>query len=406
MSVIEDLVQETEKCINCGFCESVCPTLPSKNYRAIYGARGRVFISKESLKEVKSHGRITLNIEDSIFSCLECYSCYYVCPAGVNPGRVSQMMRNVINRDPSRRKPVAEMIVSLIMKYGNPLGIREKMCSWAREIDFDDSSDTILYTGNMYQLMPYSSFLSKIEAKLNEKTIENMARLIKRNPGILKIIAIPDKIMMERMEKILLDIAFLLKSSGIKFRYLGKDEPYSGAFLYELGYLEEFIEYGKYIRDLFISKNVKNIITIDPHTHEAFKVLYPRYVDNFNFRVFYYLELVNIPLKKMDENLVYHQPCHFTMHEDFDIPSKFIGSIGNVILPERNGKSNFCCGGPAELLYPKLANSISTVRFKQLKEKNGNRIVTACPICFTNLSKDSTVFDIAELIYQNYSKKY
>lgn len=398
MNILEDLIKETDKCINCGFCESVCPTLPSKDYRSTFGARGRVFVSRESIREIISEGRITLNIGDSIFSCLECYSCYFVCPAGVNPGKVSQLMRYVIREKSSIRKPVADMIVSSIMKTGNPLSIREKMSSWADGIDFDDSSETLLYTGNMYQLMAYSSFLSKMEARMGESTVNRIASIFSRNPQLLKFIAIPERKMKERMDSILREIVFLLKKSGVRFKYIRREEPYSGAFLYELGYLDEFIKYGLYLRDFFKKKSVKNIITIDPHTHEALKVLYPRYVEDFNFQVFHYLELLNVNIKKGNEKLVYHQPCHFTMHEDFDIPLKFISFAGNIILPERNGRNNFCCGGPAELLYPGLANSVSLIRFRQLKEKNGDKIITACPICFANLSKDSTVFDIADLI--------
>ncbi|MEM0485781.1 MAG: (Fe-S)-binding protein, partial [Thermoplasmata archaeon] len=147
---------------------------------------------------------------------------------------------------------------------------------------------------------------------------------------------------------------------------------------------------------------IKKIITIDPHTHEVMKILYPKYIENFNFEVYHYLELLHLDLKNNGEKIVYHQPCHFTMHEDFDIPLKFISKMGNVILPDRNGKNNFCCGGPAELLYPNMANSVSLKRFQQLKEKNGDRIVTACPICFVNLAKDSSVYDIAELLYENF----
>ncbi|MGC8708830.1 MAG: (Fe-S)-binding protein [Thermoplasmata archaeon] len=404
MNLLNELMQETEKCINCGFCESVCPTLPSMGYRATYGARGRVFISRESLRELNSTGVISLNIGDSIFSCLECYACYYVCPAGVNPGKVSQMMRTIINRENKNRKNVADMIVRAIIRRKNPLGIRERMSSWAADIDFDRKSDTLLYTGGMYQLMAYSSFLSRIEGKLDVKTVERLASILKDKPELLGLIAIPERRMKERMEKILRDIVFLLKRSGIDFNYLDKEEPYSGAFLYELGYMDEFINYGKYLRDLFLSRGIKRIITLDPHTHEALKILYPKYVENFNFQVYHYLELINLQLRKGNERFVYHQPCHFTMHEDFDVPLGFITKMGVTILPDRNGKSNFCCGGPAELLYPKLANSISNERFKQLKEKGGDRIITACPICFANLSKDSTVFDISEVIREYLNK--
>ncbi|MEM2938587.1 MAG: (Fe-S)-binding protein [Thermoplasmata archaeon] len=402
MTLIEDLQLELERCINCGFCESVCPTLPSMNYRAIFGARGRVFISREAIKEINNSGKISLNINDSIYSCLECYSCFYVCPAGVNAGNISRMMRTALKDLGSQEKNVAKMIVSTIMNDKNPLGIGNKITSWAMDMEFDEKSDTLLYTSGMYQLMAYSTFLSKVEGKLDKKTVERIASLLIKNDQTLKFLSIPNKKIKKRMDEILVKIVLLLKKSGIKFRYLGKKEPYSGAFLYELGYTNEFIEYGRYIKDLLEKEGIRKIITIDPHTHEVMKILYPKYIENFNFEVYHYLELLHLDLKNNGEKIVYHQPCHFTMHEDFDIPLKFISKMGNVILPDRNGKNNFCCGGPAELLYPNMANSVSLKRFQQLKEKNGDRIVTACPICFVNLAKDSSVYDIAELLYENF----
>ncbi len=324
MPLMEDLLNEVNKCINCGFCEAVCPTLPSMDYRSIFGARGRVFISRESMKELNSNGKISLRIYDSIYSCLECYSCYFVCPAGVNPGNVSRMMRTVLREKGSQEKNVARMIVRSIMEKRNPLGINEKLTSWADDIKFDESSDTILYTAGMYQLMAYSSFLSRIEGKLNEKTVENLAGFLQKNTELLRFISIPDTKMKKRMDEILRKIAYLLQKSGVTFRYLGKEEPYSGAFLYELGYMDEFIEYGIYIRDLFRKNGIKKVITIDPHTHEVLKILYPKYIKDFHFDVYHYLELLKIGVKSSNEKLVYHQPCHFTMHEDFDIPLKFI----------------------------------------------------------------------------------
>ncbi|MEM3035934.1 MAG: (Fe-S)-binding protein, partial [Thermoplasmata archaeon] len=250
MTLIEDLQLELERCINCGFCESVCPTLPSMNYRAIFGARGRVFISREAIKEINNSGKISLNINDSIYSCLECYSCFYVCPAGVNAGNISRMMRTALKDLGSQEKNVAKMIVSTIMNDKNPLGIGNKITSWAMDMEFDEKSDTLLYTSGMYQLMAYSTFLSKVEGKLDKKTVERIASLLIKNDQTLKFLSIPNEKIKKRMDEILVKIVLLLKKSGIKFRYLGKKEPYSGAFLYELGYTNEFIEYGRYIKDL------------------------------------------------------------------------------------------------------------------------------------------------------------
>jgi glycolate oxidase iron-sulfur subunit len=104
MNSIKDLFEETEKCISCGFCEAVCPTLPSMNYRSIYGARGRVLLAREVVKNINESGKVKLKINDPFYTCLGCYACFYVCPAGVNAGKVSEMVKDIVTEKKICRK--------------------------------------------------------------------------------------------------------------------------------------------------------------------------------------------------------------------------------------------------------------------------------------------------------------
>ena len=87
--------EEVEKCVNCGFCESVCPTLPASGFRSTIGARGRVDLGKAFIAEMNNAGRSELKISDSFYSCLDCFACLQVCPAGVNAGKVSGIGREI-----------------------------------------------------------------------------------------------------------------------------------------------------------------------------------------------------------------------------------------------------------------------------------------------------------------------
>jgi len=42
IELIEELEREASK--NCGFCDSVCPTLPASKYKGHISARGRVIL--------------------------------------------------------------------------------------------------------------------------------------------------------------------------------------------------------------------------------------------------------------------------------------------------------------------------------------------------------------------------
>jgi glycolate oxidase iron-sulfur subunit len=404
LDLYNDILKNAEKCINCGFCNSVCPTIENMNYNESFGPRGRVIISKEVIKNLNNKQKI-LSFSDYFYSCLNCYACLYVCPAQVNAGEISLKMREFLikNNLIKEEKKVGKMIKESIMKYQNPLGIKEKLSSWSEDIEFNKNSEILLYTGGMYQLMAYSKYLSNLERKINPKLIENLADFIAKYPGALKFTSfLYDKNLKDRMDNILKSIIKLLKYSGIEFDYLGDEEPYSGAFLFELGYIDEFIEYGKKLMELFKKRKISKIITIDPHTYEVLKSTYPKYIKDFQFDVHHYLEFINInKFIKSKEKLTFHEPCHFVTHEKYDLPLKFVSKIGDVILPDRHGTNIYCCGGPDELLYPKLSESISQKRFDQLKATGAEKIVTACPICFVNLYKDETVYDLAELLINN-----
>lgn len=409
--LLESLNDATNSCISCGFCESVCPTLPASDFNLSRGARGRVLLGKALYKDLKETGKTEISLSDSFYSCLDCFACVQVCPAGVNAGEVSDIVKEMINTRDSplsdQEKNVARMIVNATMKYGNPLGLRKKAAKWAESLSFDDSSDTLLYTGNMYQLMSYSKTMGRMKSRMGESVSERMAGYFKSTPSLLKLAGLmPDSGMKREMESSLHSIYSMLRKSGVRFRYLRDMEPYPGTFLYDLGYMEEFGKYARSVSELFIKEGVKRIITIDPHTHNVLKNNYPKFVTDFPFEVVYYLDLIDdSKLKSSEIEVNYHEPCYFTLRKDtYDKPDTLLSHIGKVNKPRRSGKSDFCCGGPAELLYPDLAHRVSEERVCQLKSSGKGKTVTACPICYANLDRGSDVTDIANYLNSNMSE--
>ena len=405
MKLLEELEDQVNSCINCGFCESVCPTLPSSGFRSSIGARGRVDLGKEMIREFKGKGSIELKIDESFYSCLDCYACLQVCPAGVNAGKVSEIGKEIITSgeltSKDQKNPIADMIVELTMKYRNPLGIREVCARWSKGLEFEKESTNLLYTGNMYQMMAYNETLGKMERSMGETFSRNMAGYLSRHSGLSKYIKYFRNKKTEReMNGYLRNIYDLLRDSDIKFNYLQEEEPYPGTFIYDLGYEKEFSEYAKYLCDLFHKRNVKTIITVDPHTYDLLKNTISLYAPDFDFNVIYYLDL----LKESDfegtsENITYHEPCHLVLRgEGYNRPRMLLESIATVNMPVRSGKKVFCCGGPDELLYGKLSSNISEERFRQLKETGSEKIITACPICLSNLNKDDSVEDISSYL--------
>ena len=407
MQSIEDLENEVDSCINCGFCESVCPTLQPSGFRSSIGARGRVDVAKEMLRQIGKGGELTINPEESFYSCLDCHACLQVCPAGVNAGKVSSLGREILasgDLPNLKRNSITKMIVKITMKYENPLGLRRESASWAEGLSFADDSDTLLFTGNMYQLMSYSGSLSKLQEKMGSKFSSFMSGVVSGYPYMSKMFKLfRDKKVEDEMNKHLRNIYRLLKDSGISFSYMGTDEPYPGTFINDLGYKKEFLEYARRLEQKFIQRKVRRIIVVDPHTYDLFVRVMPVVLGAFPFDVVHYLDLIKV--KKSNgqrENITFHEPCHLTLRNpEYNRPLEILKSLADVKLPARSGKRLMCCGGPDELLYGTLSRKVSSERLKQLKETGADKIVTACPICLSNLGIGQGITDIATFLSSN-----
>lgn len=410
--LVKQLGEESLKCISCGFCDSVCPTYEESGYDPVITARGRAQLGNRLFQAVSSGERVDFSIGDSFYSCLDCHACLQICPTGVDAGKVSDLGRKLIASGlkipRGQKRPEGRMIVSATMKYSNPLGVREDCADWADGIKFDRDSDTLLYTGNMYQLMAYSKVLRSRREKMGE-TVSALASGISAHlPSLLRAGSKTyDPATKGVMDQNLRNIVSLLRRSGIRFGYLGKEEPYPGTFIHDLGYVSEFAKYAAMVSDTFRSHGYRRIITLDPHTFELFRDVYPRYLKDFDFEILYYLDLVDRSLlSPVDGQVAFHEPCHFVLSRNpYNGPGELLSGITEVKHPERSGKKSFCCGGPAELLFGDLSEKVSASRFRQLKETGADRIVTSCPICLVNLSRDSTVFDISEILVQSMGRE-
>jgi glycolate oxidase iron-sulfur subunit len=151
------------------------------------------------------------------------------------------------------------------------------------------------------------------------------------------------------------------------------------------------------VTELFHQNEVRRIITVDPHTYDLLKVQYKKYVPGFDFEVYYYTDFLDkLDFDKDRVLTTLHEPCHFTLREgSYNGPIKYARKVADVILPDRSGKKLMCCGGPDELLFGSLSDEISSERFQQLKSTDARNILTVCPICYSNLRKDSSVQDLA-----------
>ncbi|MBW9140178.1 MAG: (Fe-S)-binding protein [Candidatus Aramenus sp.] len=283
-------------------------------------------------------------------------------------------------------KTLRDVLVENLERNMMPFPVDKGICTgWTR--DLPRSGETIIYTSCMYQLAPlfpiFNRFLPYLSAL---KSLTPLASRLK-----------PSEAQLNRAYNVLRKISNALTAKGIKLAYLYDDEPYSGALLLELGFLDEFQEYAKKVYGRFKERGVKRIITVDPHTHNALT----RYSEFFSFdvEVVNYIELVEA--KEGDGNVyTIHDSCLYSRF--LNLRDKFREKIKVKLVEDEmvTGKdTSFCCGGPLAPVDFKASEEVAKARAKSLSKLSKNLLVQ-CPICYVTLSPhfEGEVKDVAEVI--------
>ena len=307
--------------------------------------------------------------------------------------------------------PILGILGDNLKQRGSVLPLtRAAATRWSKGLDLPRGGETILYTGHMYQLIPAIDAMASQMALLENSRITKllgMGRLVNKVINLSFFMSLmASKELKQRNDEALRNIVRLLQAAGVDFGYLYGDEMYSGALVYDEGMDDVFGAHARRVAARFKKHGVKKVITVDPHTTNMLREIYPKFVKDFDVEVQSYLEVVaeNSPevLQPQDQTVAFHDSCVYARYESILAPPReLLAKAGvSVAEPELSGTNTHCCGGPIEALFPSEAHRISKERVAQL-EKASKQIVTMCPICWVNLRKaateGTTVQDISQL---------
>ncbi|RKX36171.1 MAG: (Fe-S)-binding protein [Verrucomicrobia bacterium] len=267
---------------------------------------------------------------------------------------------------------------------------------WAKGLDLPKGGKTILYTGHMYQLIPIIDAMATQMSKLEDSPITKYFGLGRNVNKLVNMTAfmgmMASKADQKDYDRMLRNIAGLLKKAGIDFGYLYGEELYSGALVYDEGIDGSFAKHAQRVCDLFKKHGVERVITVDPHTTHTLRTAYPQFVEGFDVEVKSYLEVLAEsgmePAAQLDDELALHDSCVYARNENVvEQPRELLVKAGvRLNEPSLCGKNTHCCGGPLESLFPSESHRIAGNRAEQLKETKSN-VATMCPICLVSLRK-------------------
>jgi hypothetical protein len=259
-------------------------------------------------------------------------------------------------------RDIIELIAGNVRKSRNPFGAPNWVINrWWKGAALPRSGDALLFTGLMYQSVPYMERTTRYLERYEDTFLARHVGLGRYVPGFLV---------------------------GMGFAFMAsRQDFYSGILLYDLGDVDGFVDHARFVAQTLRENGVRKVITVDPHTTYALKVLYPKYTGE-SFEVRTYFELVNLIGKNGVKRITLHDPCFYGRYLELGaVPRRVLEKMGIECAALRNSNQfTSCCGGPAESLSPKLSREIGGRRIAELRA-TAAPVVAMCPICMANLRK-------------------
>jgi Fe-S oxidoreductase len=200
----------------------------------------------------------------------------------------------------------------------------------------------------------------------------------------------------ERSQEVARALGDVLSEAGLSFGILGSREECDGNEVRMLGERRIFEMLVEKNIKIFSDLGVRKIVTLSPHSYNAFKKYYPDRLE-----VFHYTQILSELIKegKLDVSrgfnarVTYHDPCFLGRHSgEYGAPREIMSTIPGIefVEMERNREDAFCCGGGSGNFQTDFFGggefSPARIRVREAYETGADILAVACPICMTMLS--------------------
>jgi glycolate oxidase iron-sulfur subunit len=360
------------KCVRCGSCKSLCPTYDKDTVEPM-GARGRL-----ALLWGLSAGQLVSSplLNDRIFSCTLCGACSRLCASGVDIKEVIYHGRGLLKRSDKKRMPI-RMLAKFFTKRPE-LGFR--ILRMTRHL----SRPYLSKRG----ILPSQTVLPDRHLKDNLQvvTVPNKKGRVAVFTGCMVNFLYP------HLGEALIDVLHMLGYEVI----LPAGEVCCGIPLRALGLEEEAASLAKKNVDTFSRLNVEAVVSLCPTCTLALGTEYPKMigkgVDNIldisGFLISIKESSAFSDLSALVKNAFYHDPCHLKYGLGIEKePREILGNIGIDLIKT---KEESCCGfaGTFCFSYRKLSQKILDNCIENYSDEKAEAIITSCPGCILQLSKE------------------
>ena len=331
---------------------------------------------------------------DVLWSCTTCGACVEQCPVDIeHVDHIVDMRRYQVLIESSFPSEAGTLLKNLENR-GNPWGMAEtKRLEWTEGLGFE-----VPVVGETVEDLTGVEYLYWVGCA---GALEDRARRTTRA------------------------FAELLHIAGVKFAVLGGAEACTGDPARRLGNEFLFQMLAQQNVETLTEAKATRIVATCPHCFNTLANEYPQL--GGEFEVIHHTQLLDalvkdgrlVPVKPVDENITYHDPCYLGRHNKvYTPPREILASVPglrNTEMP-RCKERGFCCGagGARMWMEERIGKRINTERVEEALSVNPDTVSTACPFCLVMLADGVTakkqagdaaetvqVVDVAQLLLRS-----
>jgi len=366
----ERYLQELSKCVRCGTCKASCFTYDEDATEAM-GARGRLALLRGLATGVLQPSSL---LNDRIFSCTLCGACSGLCPLGVDINEVMYRGRNIL-RKTDRRRRYLRLLLSAFIR--NP------------KLSFQ-----LMKMGQNFML-PYlrKKNLLPLQFNLPERHLKENVQVftVKKKRGRVAVFTgCAVNFLYPHLGEALINVLHGLGYEVI----LPAGEICCGVPLRTLGMEEEAKRLAKKNLDAFSRLHVEAVVCLCPTCTHALKSDYPKMIGEGIERVsdistFFVDKLDSSQFSKLTsfpKPAGYHDPCHLKYGLGITKePREILRILGIDLLDSRE---ELCCGFAGMFCFSNRELSRGLLAKCADEYAHAEALVTSCPGCILQLSKD------------------
>ena len=380
-----EYLSELLKCVRCGSCKALCPIYDEIATEAM-GTRGRLALLRGLSSGLISPSPI---LNDRIFSCTLCGTCSGLCPPGVDIREVIYHGRSILRKTDKRRR-LLRVLTNFCIKKPR---LSFKALSMIQHILFP-----YLHRKG---LIPFQPELP--EYYLTDR--HHVFTVSKKRGRVAIFTGCTVNFLYPQFGESLISVLHRLGYEVI----LPVGEVCCGAPLRALGLEEEAVKLARKNFGIFSKLNVDAVLSLCPTCTLTLKREYPKLIgegiemaaDISSFFVDKIESSQVSPLPSAMKTALYHDPCHLKYGLGIEKePREIIKKIGIDLIKAREER---CCGfaGVFCFSHKELSQGLLHKCVKNYAESDAEMIITSCPGCIIQLSreiKDRPVLHLIEAI--------